>query len=171
MIIRKITSFFRAGTSTAIMGPSGSGKTTLLNFLASISQSSNIHFNGELKINGHDVENINLIKHRFSYVYQDDILYEQLTIHQHILATARLAGLKNPLERTNQIIDYLGLNKAKDVVIGDSLNRGISGGERKRTSIANEIITDPSVLYLDEPTTGLDSKSALDIGELLRNMA
>ena len=152
------------------MGPSGCGKTTLLNYLTSNS-TKEIGFNGDMIINGHQVTNFNEFKHRFAYVYQDDVLYEHQTVYQHILASARLAGLDNPIFRTEKIITYLGLEKVMHSKIGGVLSRGISGGEKKRVAIANEIISDPSIIFLDEPTTGLDAKSALDLGELMKTMA
>jgi ABC-type multidrug transport system ATPase subunit len=69
------------------------------------------------------------------------------------------------------VIGWLGLEKCKNTRVGGDLVRGVSGGEKKRTSIALEVITDPSLIFLDEPTTGLDSKSALDVASILRMLA
>lgn len=78
---------------------------------------------------------------------------------------------KDKLERVEQVISELNLNACADTKIGNALVRGISGGERKRTSIGVELIKDPSVLFLDEPTTGLDSFTSLSIIETLKALA
>lgn len=78
---------------------------------------------------------------------------------------------KDKLERVEQVISELNLNACADTKIGNALVRGISGGERKRTSIGVELIKDPAVLFLDEPTTGLDSFTSLSIIETLKALA
>lgn len=70
-----------------------------------------------------------------------------------------------------EIIEILGLHKCADTMVGDSFNRGISGGEKKRVSIGIELVSDPNLLFLDEPTTGLDSSTALDIIKELHNLS
>ena len=96
MILKNLEGDFKAGTSTAILGPSGSGKTTFLNFIASRMRSPNLGVEGELFINGQKVKSIKEMKHRFSYVMQEDILFSDLTVHETLLSTARLAGLPDP---------------------------------------------------------------------------
>ena len=87
---------FKAGTATAILGPSGCGKTTLLNFLsARMRESKNLAVQGSLFINGRKENSVKSMKHRFSYVMQDDIMYEDLSPYESILTTAKLAGIKN----------------------------------------------------------------------------
>lgn len=168
LILKGISGAFKAGTSTAILGPSGSGKTTLLNFLAARMRTKGMYLSGDLLINGHKVNSIKTIKHRFSYVMQDDILYENLTVKEQLLSTARLAGTSNPVKSVEDTIGWLGLQKCQDNLVGGVLSRGISGGEKKRASIAIEMLTNPSVVFLDEPTTGLDSKSALDVASMIQ---
>ncbi len=160
-----------AGTSTAILGPSGSGKTTLLNYLSSRMSSSSLTVNGELLLNGRKINSIKDMKHRFSYVMQDDVLYEDLTVKEHIYSTAQIIGDPDPTKTLNQILKWLNLEKCQNTKAGSHINRGISGGEKKRTSIGLELVTDPSVIFLDEPTTGLDSKSALDVAGLMKMFA
>lgn len=134
-------------------------------------ESKNLSVSGDLYINGHKEESVKMMKHRFSYVMQDDIMYEDLSPYESILTTAKLAGIKEPEKKTEDVINWLGLQKCKHTRVGGDFVRGISGGERKRTSIALEVITDPSLIFLDEPTTGLDSKSALDVASILRMLA
>ena len=74
-------------------------------------------------------------------------------------------------ERVERIIDDLMLSKCQDTKIGGPLVKGISGGERKRTSIGVELITNPSLIFLDEPTTGLDSFTATQVMRTLRDLA
>jgi ABC-type multidrug transport system ATPase subunit len=163
---------FKAGTSTAILGPSGSGKTTLLNFLSDrMGSSSALKVNGKLFLNGSKIDSIQKIKHRISYVMQQDIMFEDMTPEEQLLSTAKLAGVPNPEKRVEEVVSWLGLESCKDTRVGSVMVRGISGGEKKRTSIGLEIITNPSLIFLDEPTTGLDSKSALDVVNIIKMLA
>lgn len=87
-------------------------------------------------------------------------------------AKLKLTGtLESKLDRVDQIIKQLRLTKCQNVKIGGPLIKGISGGERKRTSIGVELITDPYLIFLDEPTTGLDSFTATSVMETLRELA
>lgn len=101
LLLDNLDGQFLPGTSTAILGPSGSGKTTLLNFLAArMRTSTTLALSGKLLINGHQVESVKTMKHRFSYVMQQDIMYEDLSPYESILTTAKLSGVPNPEERT-----------------------------------------------------------------------
>ena len=157
MILNDISCDFVSGTSTAILGPSGSGKTTLLNFIASRIKSSNLSVKGDLQVNRRSVESIKQFKHRFSYVMQDDVLFEDLTVYEQLYSTAQLAGIDKREETVKEVMTWLNLHKCKNTKIGGAFNKGLSGGEKKRVSIATEMLTNPSVIFLDEPTTGLDS--------------
>lgn len=171
LILNDISAQFVAGTSTAILGSSGSGKTTLMNYLASRMQDSALKSNGELYINGTRVPSIKPIKQRTGYVTQFDVVYSDLSPKDHFYYTAKLSGIQDPIAKSDSIIKKLGLQNCQDTRVGNDIKRGVSGGERKRTSIGIEMITDPSLMFLDEPTTGLDSKSALNVASLLRNLA
>jgi ABC-type multidrug transport system ATPase subunit len=171
LILNSVTCAFRAGTATAILGSSGSGKTTMLNYISSRMEDSALKSNGDLYINGEKVNSIKPIKHRTGYVTQFDVVFADLTPREQMLYSAKLAGVGNPEAKVNEVLDILGLQGCSNTRVGDDLNRGISGGERKRTAVGIELITDPSLLFLDEPTTGLDSKSALDIAFLLKKLA
>lgn len=87
-------------------------------------------------------------------------------------AKLKLSGsLESKIDRVNNIIEELRLTKCQNTKIGGPLIKGISGGERKRTSIGVELITDPNLIFLDEPTTGLDSFTATSVMEILRDLA
>ncbi|XP_041065195.1 broad substrate specificity ATP-binding cassette transporter ABCG2-like [Carcharodon carcharias] len=110
------------------------------------------------------------------YVVQDDIIMGTLTVRENLLFSAALRlpssiQFKEKEERVNQIISELGLTKVSDSKVGTELIRGVSGGEKKRTHIGMELITDPPVLFLDEPTTGLDSNTAKSVLTLLKRLS
>lgn len=171
LIIKGISGVFKEGTSTAILGPSGSGKTTLLNFLAGRKSSSTLQSSGSLEINGRKVDSVKDLKHLFGYVGQDDILYEEFTPREQFMYSAKLSAVPNPEAKVKEVIKLLGLEKCQHTRVGSPQSRGISGGEKKRTSIGVDLVADPSFIFLDEPTTGLDSKSALDIANILNLLA
>ena len=112
-------------------------------------------------MNGIDRKKINF-KRFIAFVQQDDVLFQTLTVRECLMFAARLRlpSSVNYVERVNQILEDLKLVKAADTKIGGPLVKGVSGGERKRTSIGVELITDPNLIFLDEPTTGLDSFTA-----------
>jgi len=159
---------------TAILGPSGSGKTTLLNFLSGRLYSKNLKITGSVQINGKEIVRIDKYQHLIAYVMQDDVLLAMLTPYEAIkfAADMRLSIPEAEREsRTRELLKVLGIEKCSNTRVGNALIRGVSGGERKRTSIGVELITNPSLIYLDEPTTGLDSTTALRIVQLLASLA
>ncbi len=105
---------------------------------------------------------------------QDDVLLSQFTPKEAIKFSANLhlpISEKEKNLKVDQLIRALGLERCQNTKIGNVFEKGVSGGERKRTSIAVELITNPSVIFLDEPTTGLDSVTALRICQVLAEMA
>ncbi|KAK7312170.1 hypothetical protein VNO77_35838 [Canavalia gladiata] len=156
----------------AIMGPSGSGKSTLLDALAG-RLSRNVIMSGNVLLNG---KKRRLDYGVVAYVTQEDIMLGTLTVRETIYYSAnlRLPATKTK-EEVNDIVEgtiiEMGLQECADRVIGNWHLRGISGGEKKRLSIALEILTRPSLLFLDEPTSGLDSASAYFVAQTLRNLA
>ncbi|KAK7404312.1 hypothetical protein VNO78_05105 [Psophocarpus tetragonolobus] len=156
----------------AIMGPSGSGKSTLLDALAG-RLSRNVIMSGSIVLNG---KKRRLEYGVVAYVTQEDIMLGTLTVRETIRYSAnlRLGGNMRKEEMNERIegsIREMGLEECADRVIGNWHLRGISGGEKKRLSIALEILTRPNLLFLDEPTTGLDSASAYFVAQTLRNLA
>lgn len=170
MILKSVSSYIPQGTMTAIIGPSGSGKTTLMNYLSGRSYTNNLAKSGTLSINDAEVKDMDPFKHIIGYVTQEDILQEEFTVRQTLEHYCTLRGIANKKHWSQQIIDKLQLNKCADTPVGGALIRGISGGEKKRTSIGVELISSPSLLFLDEPTTGLDANTAFEVMKLMADI-
>lgn len=156
------------------MGASGAGKTSLLNLMACrIDKSSTVHIDGDLLVNGQTYD-FNMFGDFANYVMQTDILMQTLTVRETLEFAAALK-LSLPTEERNtrimRLIRDLKLEKCVDVMIGGTEIKGISGGEKKRTSIAFELISDPQVIFLDEPTSGLDSLTAYVIVWYMKKLA
>lgn len=160
-ILNGITGMASPGEILAILGPSGSGKSTLLNALAGRLQGNG--FTGTILTNNR--KPTKQIMKRTGFVTQDDILYPRLTVRETLIfcSLLRLPNSLSKQEKTSvaeSVISELGLTKCQNTIIGNSFIRGVSGGERKRVSIAHEMLINPSLLILDEPTSGLDSTAA-----------
>lgn len=172
-ILDNISGDVKAGQLLALMGPSGSGKTTLLNYLSArngIKGSSEL---GQLLYCGSKIDNKVLPKVS-RYVEQEDHLIGSLTVFETIDFAGRLSGLKNRAfrhEKINEILIGLGLVNQRDVIVGTPLKKGLSGGQKRRLSIACELITMPQILFLDEPTSGLDSKASYEVISTIKNIA
>ncbi|CAD8049574.1 unnamed protein product [Paramecium sonneborni] len=159
---------------TAILGPSGSGKTTLLNFLSGRLISDNLKISGELSLNGKRIDDIDKFNDQMAYVMQDDILLATFSPREAFYFSANMRLTISPEEkaqRVESLIRELGITKCADTRVGNTQIRGVSGGERKRASIGVELLTNPSLIFLDEPTTGLDSSTALQVIDLLKRLA
>ncbi|KAK6979228.1 ATP-binding cassette sub-family G member 2-like isoform X1, partial [Biomphalaria glabrata] len=162
-ILFNITGIFKQGL-TAILGPTGSGKSTLLDVLAGRKDSKGV--SGHLLLDGQPLPHN--VKCLMGYVVQDDVVMSTLSVRENLAFSAalRLPSSMTPLDRQsliNKIIRELGLDRCADTKVGDEFIPGVSGGERKRCSIGMELIISPPVLFLDEPTTGLDSSTASTI--------
>jgi ATP-binding cassette, subfamily G (WHITE), eye pigment precursor transporter len=172
-LLKDCKGLVRPGEFLAIMGPTGAGKTTLLNCLSSKFQKGLSTRSGRITLNGRPISSLNY-KAMIGFVPQDDILLESMTPRESIDFSAALTldldleGRKSVVDR---ILEHLSLTTCADTVIGGKQFRGISVGERKRTSIGVETVFNPSVLFLDEPTTGSDSFTALSLVNLLVEMA
>ncbi|CAG9467340.1 unnamed protein product [Pedinophyceae sp. YPF-701] len=162
------------GRLLAIMGPSGSGKTTLLNALAGqVPFTKGMKLVGEVTVNGTPLQDAH---HRVGYVQQEDIFFSQLTVRETLTMAAKLqfpsSANEGDIDKYVQhIAGTLGLSKSMDTIVGDQKKRGLSGGEKKRLSIGCALVGSPSVLFLDEPTTGLDSFQAEKVMGVLKSLA
>lgn len=173
VILHSLNGRVRTGECLAIIGSSGAGKTTLLNFLSRKIATENLKNSGEVLLNGQEIvtDKFNTIS---AYVMQDDILEPLMTPTEILFFTARLK-LDLPDDeiemKVKKMIDDLHLNRCKNTRIGNAITRGVSGGERKRTSIGVELMSNPKIVFLDEPTTGLDSYNAFEVLALLKKLA
>lgn len=172
-IISGVTGHVSSGKMTAIMGPSGCGKTTMLNVLRN--KASYGEIGGELLVNGR-FKSIAPFRRIVGFVPQEDILHGELRVEEEIMFASLLKNsmrsrIGDRRKQVGEIIKALGLVKCKDSIIGDSENRGVSGGQRKRVSIAVELVANPSACFLDEPTSGLDSTTSIELVEMLKEMS
>ncbi len=170
--VQDVTFSEEHGKLIGIMGVSGAGKTTLLNVLAGVTSPSE----GEVLING-----LNLHKDRdktegiIGLIPQDDLLIEELTVFENLFYNAKLCfkdkGNEEITKLVDKTLDNLGLFEYKDLQVGSPMKKTISGGQRKRLNIALELIREPSILFVDEPTSGLSSRDSENVMDLLRELS
>ncbi|KAF7306405.1 Pleiotropic drug resistance proteins (PDR1-15), ABC superfamily [Mycena indigotica] len=178
-ILNDISTYFPAGEISAILGPSGAGKSTLLQLLANrkLNAGPNAHFetSGELLFNG--LPATDDVRHSVAFVEQeDDYHLSALTVRETLRYAAILRlpakmSKKRKIARAEEVLLMLGLKDCADVLVGGELLKGISGGEKRRLSLAVQMISDPSILVVDEPTSGLDSFIANNVMECLKDIA
>ena len=178
-ILAPTSAMFRAGELNAIMGPSGSGKTSLLNAVAGRlvdGGGTRYRRSGTVKFNG-AVPSGEVVQSVASFVTQDDnALLSSLTVRETLryAALLRLPSFmpkQQKIARAEEVLLKMGLKDCADTLVGNNLLKGISGGEKRRVSIAVQILTDPRILLLDEPTSGLDAFTAGSIMEVLHALA
>ncbi|XP_061482109.1 ATP-binding cassette sub-family G member 5 [Rhineura floridana] len=172
-ILKDVSFHVERGQIMGILGNSGSGKTTLLDAIAGrLSHKTN--FAGQVYVNGQELRP-EQFQDTFSYVLQNDTLLSYLTIEECLTYTALLALQKHSSnfikEKVDAVMTELSLSHVATSVIGSRTFRGISDGERRCVSIASQLLQDPKVMLLDEPTTGLDSMTANKIVLLLSELA
>jgi len=160
-----------SGRLIGIMGGSGVGKSTLLNVLNGNLKPQQ----GEILINGYnlyDEKDKRQLKGIIGFIPQDDLLLEDLTVRENLYYNAKLCLDNYDEDQLNQVVDQvlhdLDLYEIKDLKVGKPLNKVISGGQRKRVNIGLELIREPSVLFVDEPTSGLSSVDSEMVMNLLR---
>ncbi|UII25205.1 ATP-binding cassette domain-containing protein [Fulvivirga maritima] len=160
------------GKLVGIMGASGSGKSTLLNVINGSEKPSS----GRVLINGIDIhEQPSAMEGVIGYIPQDDLLIEELTVFQNLYYAARLCFEQYSKEETealvNKVLANLGLIEIQNLKVGSPLEKTISGGQRKRVNIGLELLREPSVLFVDEPTSGLSSQDSENIMDLLKELS
>ncbi|MGA1977731.1 MAG: ATP-binding cassette domain-containing protein [Bacteroidales bacterium] len=170
--VREMSFRVESGNMIGIMGASGVGKTTMLNMLDGKIRPSH----GNIYINGYDIHSDSeKIKGVIGYVPQDDLLIEELTVYQNLYFNARLCFGDYTEEKLKESVDKilvdLDLYDIRDLQVGDLLNKKVSGGERKRLNIGLELMREPAILFVDEPTSGLSSFDSEKVMALLRNQA
>ncbi len=151
-----------------LLGPSGAGKSTLMDALNGMRPASS----GNVLVNNIDLyDNLDSLKQGIGYVPQDDIIHRELTVYRTLYYVAKLRlsrdiSSKEIEQIVSEVMDVTGLTERRDVPVSQ-----LSGGQRKRVSIAVELVTKPSVIYLDEPTSGLDPATEEKIMRLFRQIA
>ena len=160
-----------SGNLVGILGGSGVGKTTLLNVLSGITEPQS----GKVTINGynlyHELDKVHL-KGVIGFVPQDDLLIEELSVYQNLYYSAKMCldnlSETQVVEVVNKTLAELDLDEIRNLKVGNSLNKVISGGQRKRLNIALELIREPTILFVDEPTSGLSSVDSETVMNLLK---
>jgi ABC-type multidrug transport system ATPase subunit len=178
-ILKPLTADFQAGSLNVIMGPSGSGKTSLLNSMAMrLKDDTSTRYKqfGSMTYNGL-VPTQEVVHSICSFVTQDDdALLASLTVRETLRYAAGLRlpkwmSTKQKTDKAEEVLLKMGLKDCADNLVGNDLVKGISGGEKRRVTIAVQILTEPRVLLLDEPLSGLDAFTALSIMDVLCGLA
>ncbi|MEQ8470466.1 MAG: ATP-binding cassette domain-containing protein [Marinoscillum sp.] len=170
--LRNINVEEESGQLIALMGGSGAGKSTLLNVLNGNEKPSE----GSVRINGVDIHvSKKKIEGVIGYVPQDDLLIEELSVSDNLYYAAKLCfkdlneeSLRALVKKT---LESLGLFETRNLKVGSPLDKTISGGQRKRLNIGLELLREPSVMFVDEPTSGLSSRDSENIMDLLKELS
>ncbi|XP_031274838.1 pleiotropic drug resistance protein 3-like isoform X2 [Pistacia vera] len=171
-LLSDVTGALRPGVLTALMGVSGAGKTTLLDVLAG--RKTTGYIEGEIKIGGY--QKVQETFARISgYCEQTDIHSPQITVGESLMFSAwlRLSPKIDSKTKTafvNEVLEIIELDEIKDSLVGLPGNSGLSTEQRKRLTIAIELVANPSIIFMDEPTTGLDARAAAIVMRVVKNI-
>jgi len=172
-IVDNINLILNSGEFVGLIGPSGAGKTTLMLMMTGMSKPSG----GDVLLNHQSLfYNKELFRGEIGYVPQDDIIHRELTVYESLKYAADLRfnakySEEEKCDQVNKVCMELGLDETKNTFIGDSEKRGISGGQRKRVNLGHELLTEPNILFLDEPSSGLDPKTDFEVMNLLKKIS
>lgn len=170
-LLRQVTGSFRPGVLTALMGVSGAGKTTLMDVLAG--RKTGGYIEGDIRISGFP-KNQETFARISGYCEQNDIHSPQVTIKESLIYSAFLR-LPNEVTKeeklvfVNEVIELVELDNLKDALVGLPGVTGLSTEQRKRLTIAVELVANPSIIFMDEPTSGLDARAAAIVMRAVRN--
>lgn len=170
--LREVDLAEESGNLVALMGASGAGKSTLMHVLNGTEKPSQ----GQVLINGIDIyKEPEKIEGVIGFVPQDDLLIEDLTVYQNLYFAAKLCfshlNEKEIDDLVLKTLSDLGLTETKELTVGSPLRKTISGGQRKRLNIGLELLREPAVLFVDEPTSGLSSRDSENIIDLLKELS
>ncbi|CAA7042180.1 unnamed protein product [Microthlaspi erraticum] len=172
-LLSGITGAFRPGVLTALMGISGAGKTTLLDVLAGRKTSG--YFEGDIRISGY-----RKVQETFArvsgYCEQTDIHSPNITVEESLIYSAWLRLVpeidpKTKIRFVKQVLETIELEEIKDAMVGVAGESGLSTEQRKRLTVAVELVANPSIIFMDEPTTGLDARAAAIVMRAVKNVA
>ncbi|KAL4803434.1 P-loop containing nucleoside triphosphate hydrolase protein [Aspergillus unguis] len=174
-LIENINGSVQQGEIVALMGPSGCGKTTLLNVLARRAASSGAKTEGHCYVNGCEIDNA-VFNRITSYVEQEDALIGSLTVQETLKFAADLSlpgfiSKSERAERIKMLLEAFGIKDQAATLVGTPIRKGISGGQKRRVSVASQLITCPKILFLDEPTSGLDSTASYEVISYVKKLA
>jgi ABC-type multidrug transport system ATPase subunit len=160
------------GKLIGFMGASGSGKSTLLSVLNGSAEPTE----GTITINGLDIyDKKDWLNGIIGFVPQDDFLIEELTVYENLFYAAQLTFGQHTKDQSHDLVvktlKSLGLDETADLRVGSVLDKTISGGQRKRLNIGLELLRKPTILFVDEPTSGLSSRDSVNIMDLLKELA
>ncbi|WP_250031144.1 ABC transporter ATP-binding protein [Paractinoplanes maris] len=160
-----VSAGFAAGSFTAVMGPSGSGKSTLLQCAAGLDRptAGRVFIDGAELTATKDTAMTKFRRTRVGFVFQDYNLLPSLTVEQNVVLPLRLAGRRADRRRVRETLEQLGLGDRSG-----ELPERLSGGQRQRVAVARALVTEPAVVFADEPTGALDLRSAREVLALLR---
>lgn len=175
LVLRNISGRVEPGELLTILGPSGAGKTTLLHLLGHKLSDADGVLDGEISLGNAKISPADFAR-VCGFVRQEDILLPYLTVRETVDFAAEMAlpectSIEERQQLVDEVISRLKLVTVQHSRVGNEHVRGISGGERRRVSIAVELVKNPAVLLLDEPTSGLDANSALTIMQILADLA
>ncbi|AEA45527.1 ATP-binding cassette domain-containing protein [Fluviicola taffensis] len=170
--LHEINFMEQSGKLIGVMGGSGAGKSTFLNVL----NGNYIPSHGAVTINGVDLHREkSKLEGVIGFVSQDDLLIEELTVFQNLYFNAKLCfndlSEQQLKKKVLDLLSDIGLGEAKNLKVGSPLEKTISGGQRKRLNIALELIRQPAVMFVDEPTSGLSSRDSENIMDMLKELA
>nr|GEW22877.1 pleiotropic drug resistance protein 1-like [Tanacetum cinerariifolium] len=171
VLLKNLSGAFRPGVLTALMGVSGAGKTTLMDVLAGRKTGGLIE--GDVRISGYP-KNQETFARISGYCEQNDIHSPHVTVYESLIYSAWLRLPADVNEDTrkmfvNQVMDLVELNPIKDALVGLPGVNGLSTEQRKRLTIAVELVANPSIIFMDEPTSGLDARAAAIVMRTVRN--
>ncbi|KAJ5414276.1 hypothetical protein N7509_000903 [Penicillium cosmopolitanum] len=174
-LIKDISGDVQQGELVALMGPSGCGKTTLLNVLARRPAASGAKVLGDSYVNGTKVDS-SAFGRMTSYVEQEDTLIGSLTVRETLKFAADLSlpssvTKSQRIKRIDTLLEAFGIQNQANTLVGTPIRKGISGGQKRRASVASQLITCPKILFLDEPTSGLDSTASFEVMSYAKELA
>jgi putative ABC transport system ATP-binding protein len=163
-ILQPISFQVKPGESVAIIGASGSGKSTLLGLLAGLDEVSGGHImlDGEALHDMDEEQRARLRGDKVGFIFQSFMLVQSLTAIENIMLPAEIAGLPEPKKLAQKILEQVGLEHR-----ASHFPNQLSGGEQQRVAIARAFITNPKILFADEPTGNLDSNNSTKVEDLL----